>query len=145
MWYLFLWVFRPVHVPRQKQSFRLLLYVHKQTNEPIIQCNVILRAWFNRHLHYLVWKKTFVLGFVFVFVLAHALDIRKSVAQTMTQNCGHSTGHTIDHSSPSIIWWVPPFTCPIYLLNTEEIIPTNEVWRDFAFAVKYLVHLLYVY
>ena len=41
------------------------------TNEPIILCNVILRAWFVRHRHYLERTKTFVLGFVFVFGLAH--------------------------------------------------------------------------
>ena len=40
------------------------------TNEPIIICNVILRAWFVRHRHYLERMKTFVLGFVLVFVLA---------------------------------------------------------------------------
>ena len=39
------------------------------TNEPIILCKVILRAWFVRHRHYLESTKTF--GFVFVFVLAH--------------------------------------------------------------------------
>ena len=41
------------------------------TNEPIVICNVIIRAWFVRHRHYLQRMKTFVLGFVFVFVLAN--------------------------------------------------------------------------
>ena len=36
------------------------------TNEPIIICNAILRAWFVRHRNYLERTKTFVLGFVFV-------------------------------------------------------------------------------
>ena len=45
------------------------------TNEPIILCNVILRAWFIRHRHYLGRTKTFVLGFV--FVLAHDQPINE--------------------------------------------------------------------
>ena len=40
-------------------------------NELIIMCNIILRAWFIRHRHYLEQTKTFVFSFVFVFVLAH--------------------------------------------------------------------------
>ena len=48
------------------------------TNEPIIICNVILRAWFVPHRHYLEQTKTFVLGFVFVFVLAHEQAIIKN-------------------------------------------------------------------
>ena len=42
------------------------------TNEPI--CNVIIRAWFVRHCHFLERAKTFVLGLV--FVLAHEQAIR---------------------------------------------------------------------
>ena len=40
-------------------------------NKLRILCNVILRAWFVHHRHYLEQTKTFVLGFVFVFFLAH--------------------------------------------------------------------------
>ena len=36
------------------------------TNEPIIICNVILRAWSVCHRHYLERMKTFLFGFVFV-------------------------------------------------------------------------------
>ena len=45
------------------------------TKEPIILCNIILRAWFIRHRHYLEQTKTFVLNFVFVFVLTHEQTI----------------------------------------------------------------------
>ena len=45
------------------------------TNEPIILCYVILRAWFVCHRHYLERTKTFVLGFVFIFVLTHGQAI----------------------------------------------------------------------
>ena len=41
------------------------------TKEPIILCNVTLRAWLVRHRHYPEQTKTFVPSFVFVFVLAH--------------------------------------------------------------------------
>ena len=65
----------PVHLPRQKQKPKLwfvcMFWNKPETNEPINLCNVILRAWFVCHRHYLERTKTFVLGFVFVFVLAH--------------------------------------------------------------------------
>ena len=41
------------------------------TNKPINICNIILSTWFVRHRYYQEQTKTFVLGFVFVFVLAH--------------------------------------------------------------------------
>ena len=41
------------------------------TNAPILQCIIVLRAWFVRHRLYPEQTKTFVFGFVFVFVLAH--------------------------------------------------------------------------
>ena len=47
------------------------------TNEPIILCNVILRAWFVSHRYYLEQTKTFVPGFVFGLVLAHEKAITK--------------------------------------------------------------------
>ena len=63
----------------QNQSFCLFLYVHKPVmNVPINLCNVILRAWFVRHRYYLERTKTFVLGFVFMFVLAHEQAISKN-------------------------------------------------------------------
>ena len=49
------------------------------TNKPIILCNVILRAWFVCHRHYLERTKTFVFVLVFVFVLAHEQAISKVV------------------------------------------------------------------
>ena len=57
----------------KNQSFRSFLYVLKQTcdEQTKIICNVILRACFIHHRHYLEQTKVFVLGFVFVFVLAH--------------------------------------------------------------------------
>ena len=45
------------------------------TNEPILQCIIVLRAWFVRHRLYPERTKTFVFGFVFVFVLAHEQPI----------------------------------------------------------------------
>ena len=41
------------------------------TNEPILQCIIVLRAWFVRHRLYPERTKTFVFRFVFVFVLVH--------------------------------------------------------------------------
>ena len=41
------------------------------TNEPILQCIILLKARFVRHRLYPERTKIFVLGFVFVFVLAH--------------------------------------------------------------------------
>ena len=52
------------------------------TNEPLNLCNAILRAWFVHHRHYLERTKTFVLGFVFVFVLAHEQAIREHSSLT---------------------------------------------------------------
>ena len=46
--------------------------------------DVILRAWFVRHRHYLERTKTFVLGFVFVFVWAHE-PAKSSVASYLFQ------------------------------------------------------------
>ena len=45
------------------------------TNEPILQCIIVLRAWFVRHRLYPERTKTFVFGFVFVFVLVHEQPI----------------------------------------------------------------------
>ena len=45
------------------------------TNEQILQCIIVLKAWFVRHRLYPERTKTFVLGFVFVFVLAHEQPI----------------------------------------------------------------------
>ena len=45
------------------------------TNEPILQCIIVLRAWFVRHSLYLERTKKFVFRFVFVFVLAHEQPI----------------------------------------------------------------------
>ena len=45
------------------------------TNEPILQCIIVLRAWFVRHSLYPERTKKFVFGFVFVFVLAHEQPI----------------------------------------------------------------------
>ena len=47
------------------------------TNEPILQCIIVLRAWFVRHSLYPERTKKFVFGFVFVFVLAHEQPINK--------------------------------------------------------------------
>ena len=49
------------------------------TNEPILQCIIILRAWFVRHSLYPERTKKFVFGFVFVFVLAHEQPISKMI------------------------------------------------------------------
>ena len=46
------------------------------TNEPILQYIIVLRAWFVRHRPNPQRTKTFVCGFVFVFVLAHEQPIR---------------------------------------------------------------------
>ena len=43
------------------------------TNEPILRCIIVLRAWFVRHRLYPERTKTFVFGFV--FVLAHKKPI----------------------------------------------------------------------
>ena len=57
---------------KTKAFVRSCMFWNKHvTNEPIIICKVVLRAWFNRHMYYLERMKTFVLGFIFVFVLAH--------------------------------------------------------------------------
>ena len=48
------------------------------TNELIILFYVLLRAWFVRQRHYLERTKTFILGFVFFFVLAHEQAISTS-------------------------------------------------------------------
>ena len=52
-------------------------------NESLIICDVILRPGFVRHRH-LERTKTFVLGFVFVFVLAHWLLVHPRAARTFT-------------------------------------------------------------
>ena len=44
-------------------------------NEPILQCIIVLRAWFVCHRLYPERTKTFVFGFVFVFVLAHEQSV----------------------------------------------------------------------
>ena len=49
----------------------------RMTNEPILQCIIVLRAWFVRHRLSPEQTKTFVFGFVFVFVLAHEQPITK--------------------------------------------------------------------
>ena len=43
------------------------------TNEQILQCIIVLRAWFVRHRLYPEQTKTFVFGFI--FVLAHEQPI----------------------------------------------------------------------
>ena len=45
-------------------------------NEPILQCIIVLRAWFVHHRLYPEQTKTLVFGFVFVFVLAHEQPIK---------------------------------------------------------------------
>ena len=45
------------------------------TNEPIFECSLVLTAWFVCQRYYPVRTKTFVFGFVFVFVLAHEQPI----------------------------------------------------------------------
>ena len=45
------------------------------TNEPILQCIIVLRAWFVRHSLYPERTKKFVFGFVFVFVLVNEQPI----------------------------------------------------------------------
>merc|ERR1711923_198613 len=45
------------------------------TNKPILQCIIVLRAWFVRHRLYPERTKSFVFGSVFVFVLAHEQPI----------------------------------------------------------------------
>ena len=45
------------------------------TNELILQCIVVLMAWFVRHRLYPERTKSFVFGLVFVFVLAHEQPI----------------------------------------------------------------------
>ena len=46
------------------------------TNEPILQCIIVVWAWFVRYRLYPERTKTFVFGFVFVCVLAHEQPIR---------------------------------------------------------------------
>ena len=41
------------------------------TNELILQYIIVLRAWFVRHRLYPERTKTFIFGFVLIFVLAH--------------------------------------------------------------------------
>ena len=48
------------------------------TNKPILQCIIVLRAWFVRHSLYPQRTKKFVFGFVFVFVLANEQPISKA-------------------------------------------------------------------
>ena len=67
---------QPVQLPRRKQRQRrkpnpLFVIVCSEKTHNYMSCNVILRAWFIRHKHNLERTKTFTLGFVFVFVLAH--------------------------------------------------------------------------
>ena len=57
--------------PSTKTKTKTKIKAFVLTHEPIIICNVILRVWFNPHRHYLERTKTFVNGFLFVFVLAH--------------------------------------------------------------------------
>ena len=45
------------------------------TNEPVLKCIIVLRAWFVRHRLYPERTKFFVFGLVFVFVLAHEQPI----------------------------------------------------------------------
>ena len=45
------------------------------TNEAILQCILILRAWFVSHRLYPEGTKSFVFGLVFVVVLAHVLAL----------------------------------------------------------------------
>ena len=47
------------------------------TNEPILLCSIVLRAWFVRHRLNPERTKTFVFKFVFVSVLAHEQPINK--------------------------------------------------------------------
>ena len=52
------------------------------TNEQILQCIIVIKAWFVRHRLYPERTKTFVLGFVFVFVLAHEQPISACAIKT---------------------------------------------------------------
>ena len=45
------------------------------TNEQILQCIIVLKAWFVRHRLYPERTKIFFFVFVFVFVLAHEQPI----------------------------------------------------------------------
>ena len=54
----------------EHQSFGSFLNLC-MTNEPILQCIMVLRAWFVCHSLYLELTKKIAFGFVFVFVLAH--------------------------------------------------------------------------
>ena len=74
------------------------------TNEPILQCIIVLRAWFVRHSLYPERTKKFVFGFVFVFVLVNEQPISKkpvfcnlskqpkSLAETKNTHNGCSNG-----------------------------------------------------
>ena len=63
---------------KTKAFVRSCMFCNKPvTNEPIILCYVILRAWFVRNRHYLERTKTFVPGSIFVFVLTHEQVISK--------------------------------------------------------------------
>ena len=53
-----------------------------ETNEPGFQYYTILKNWFVRHRLYLERTKTFVFGFVFVFVLAHEQPINFSIQES---------------------------------------------------------------
>ena len=54
------------------QSFGSLWNLY-MTYKLILQCIIVLRTWFVRHMFYPERKKTFVFGLVFVFVLAHVM------------------------------------------------------------------------
>ena len=55
----------------KNQSFGSFWNLSMLTNEPILQSMIVLRAWFIFHRLYPERTKTFIYGFVFVFVLAH--------------------------------------------------------------------------
>ena len=80
---------------KTKAFIRSCMFWNKPlTDEPMIVCKIILRAWFIRHRHYLEQKKTFELGFVFVFVLAReqAMETATSFLQeTLEALTGLST------------------------------------------------------
>ena len=56
-----------------------------EANVLILQCIIVLRAWLVRHRLYPERTKTFVFGFVFVFVLAHEQPISKYIVAIQIQ------------------------------------------------------------
>ena len=100
------------------------------TNEPILQCIIVLRAWFVRHSLYPERTKKFVFGFVFVFVLVNEQPIRKS--SLVTKKPSYKTLFFVKRKNKKLIK-IPKTqgkpSIPVQFWSLSHSSPLSDLWH----------------